>query len=206
MSDAQASPIRAAWATQDPLLTTYYDTEWGMPVRDEAGVFEQLTLEAFQAGLTWLTVLRKREAFRAAFEDFDPEVVAGFGDDDIDRLMHDQGIIRNRTKIVSTIENARATLALHKRGATLSSIVWSHMPEVSPSPETDDEVPSSSPESTALAQDLRSNGFRCIGPTTAFALMASIGVVDAHLVDSHRRGASGIWNIDGTRRGGPAMV
>lgn len=193
-------PERASWATTDPLLMDYYDTEWGMPIRDEAGIFERLSLEAFQSGLSWITVLRKREAFRAAFEEFVPERVAAFGDDTITRLMGDAGIIRNRRKIEATITNARATLGLRERGEDLSSLVWSFMPERSPVPESDAEVPSSSPESVALAAALKQRGFAFVGPTTMYALMTAIGIVDAHLVTSHRRGCSGLWNIDGTRR------
>lgn len=191
---------RAAWAATDPLLMDYYDTEWGMPVRDEAGIFERLSLEAFQSGLSWATVLRKREAFRAAFEGFVPERVAAFSDDTTTRLMGNAGIIRNRRKIEATITNAQATLELRERGEDLSSLVWSFMPERSPAPVSDAEVPSSSAESVALAAALKQRGFVFVGPTTMYALMTAIGIVDAHLVTSHRRGCSGLWNIDGTRR------
>lgn len=201
MRDRAPAPMRAAWAHQDPLLTEYYDTEWGMPVTDEAGVFERLTLEAFQSGLSWLVVLRKRDAFRAAFDGFDPNLVAGYGEAEVDRLLADPGIIRNRMKVTATIGNARATLRLREDGQSLQQIVWSYMPERSPCPEHDAEVPSTSPESVALAKDLRARGFRFVGPTTAFALMTAIGIADAHLVSSHRRGCSGLWNIDGTRTG-----
>lgn len=191
---------RANWATTDPLLTDYYDHEWGMPVTDESGVFERLVLEGFQSGLSWITVLRKREAFRAAFHDFDPEVIAAYGERDIERLMSDVGIIRNRSKIEATIGNARATLQLRDEiDGGLSGLVWSHMPEVSPVPLTDRDVPSTSEESKALAKALKKRGFRYVGPTTLYALMCAIGVVDAHTVDSHRRGCSGLWNADGTR-------
>src|SRR6218665_2565566 len=121
-------PIRSDWATGDPLLTEYYDTEWGMPVYDEAGVFERLSLEAFQSGLSWLTVLRKREAFRAAFAGFDPAAVAEYGEADVERLLGDAGIIRNRSKIRATITNARATLRLRERGESLAGLGWSSMP------------------------------------------------------------------------------
>ncbi len=192
-------PVRAAWAETDPLLTEYYDTEWGMPVYDEAGVFERLSLEGFQSGLSWLTVLRKRSAFRAAFAGFEPAAVAGFGDAEIERLLGDPGIIRNRRKIEATIRNARAVLALRDTGGSLPGLVWSYMPERSPAPHTEAEVPSSSPESVALAKDLRKRGFSFVGPTTAYALMGAIGIVDAHLVWSHRRGCSGLWTIEGER-------
>lgn len=195
---ADSQPSRAAWATSDPLLTLYYDTEWGMPVRDEHGVFERLSLEAFQSGLSWLTVLRKRDAFRAAFEGFDPERVAAFDDDDTARLLQDSAIIRNRMKIEATIRNARATLRLRDDGG-LEALVWSFMPERSPAPETDTEVPATSVESIALAKELKRRDFAFVGPTTAYALMSAIGIVDTHLVTSHRRGCSGLWEIDGTR-------
>ncbi|UTX52036.1 DNA-3-methyladenine glycosylase I [Leucobacter aridicollis] len=198
MTDTEAAPSRAAWALQAPVLTEYYDTEWGMPVRDERGVFERLTLEAFQSGLSWLTILRKRENFRAAFQGFDLATIAEYSDADIERLLADEGIIRNRAKIEATISNAKAVLALNAAGESLSELVWSHTPALSPVPETDAEVPTTSPESEALAKALKKRGFRFVGPTTMYALMSAIGVVDVHLVSSHRRGCSGLWNIDGT--------
>lgn len=192
-------PIRSAWATTDPLLTEYYDTEWGVPVFDEAGVFERLSLEAFQSGLSWLTVLRKREAFRSAFAGFDPDAVAAFDERDTARLLGDTGIIRNRMKIEATIRNAGATVRLREEGTDLAQLVWSYMPERSPAPANEAEVPSSSQESTALAKELKRRGFRFVGPTTVYALMTAIGIVDVHLVTSHRRGCSGLWRVDGAR-------
>ncbi|WP_226344338.1 DNA-3-methyladenine glycosylase I [Agilicoccus flavus] len=189
---------RPAWASTDPLLREYYDTEWGLPVRDERGFFERLSLEAFQSGLSWATILRKRPAFRSAFADFDPELVAQFGDVDVERLMADAGIVRNARKIDATIGNARATLTLRERGG-LADLVWSFAPARTPMPRTTAEVPATSPESVALAKELRSAGFSFVGPTTMFALMEAVGVVDTHLLDSHRRGSSGIWSPDGTR-------
>mgnify|MGYP001415219703 CR=1 FL=1 len=195
----ESDVTRASWANSSELLRTYYDTEWGMPVTDEAGVFERLSLEAFQSGLAWATVLRKREAFRSAFEGFDPDRVANFDERDVARLLEDAGIIRNRLKIESTIGNARATLRLREEGPGLAPLVWSFMPERSPTPSTESEVPSTSSESMALAKELKRRGFAFVGPTTVYALMAAIGIVDAHLVTSHRRGCSGLWEIDGTR-------
>ena len=183
---------RPAWAATDPLLREYYDTECGMPVRDEHGVFERLSLEAFQSGLSWRTVLAKRPAFRRAFADFDPEAVAGFGEDEIERLLADAGIIRNRAKILATIGNARATLQMRADGG-LAAFVWSFQPERTPEPRTLAEVPSTSPESVALSTALRASGFRFVGPTTMFALMEAIGIIDTHLLGSHRRGTSGVW-------------
>lgn len=193
-SDALARP---AWAASDPLLTRYYDEEWGMPVRDERGLFERLSLEAFQSGLSWATILRKREAFRAAFADFDPDAVAAFDDDDVARLMADAGIVRNRRKIDATIANARATVALRSEGG-LPALIWSFRPERTPAPEAPADVPTGSPESVALARALKARGFRHVGPTTMFALMEAVGIVDTHLVGSHRRGSSGVWRADGT--------
>ncbi|HEY4615152.1 MAG TPA: DNA-3-methyladenine glycosylase I [Citricoccus sp.] len=183
---------RPAWAAADPLLREYYDTEWGLPVRDEHGVFERLSLEAFQSGLSWRTVLAKRPAFRSAFAGFDPEAVARFGDADVERLLGEAGIIRNRAKILATIGNARATLELRGDGG-LAAFVWSFQPDRTPEPRTADEVPSTSPESVALSTALRARGFRFVGPTTMFALMEAIGIVDTHLLGSHRRGSSGVW-------------
>lgn len=184
---------RPAWAATDPLLRAYYDTEWGMPVRDEQGLYERISLEAFQAGLSWATILRKRPAFREAFAGFDPEVVARFDEADEQRLLADAGIVRNRAKIAATITNARATLDLRERGG-LVDLVWSYRPEVTPRPRTAAEVPTRSPESVVLSKRLRKEGFAFVGPTTMFALMEAVGIVDTHLVGSHRRGSSGVWD------------
>lgn len=191
--DGLARPV---WASTDPLLRDYYDTEWGLPVRDERGLFERLSLEAFQSGLSWATILRKRPAFRAAFADFDPEVVARFDDDDRARLMADAGIVRNRLKVDATIRNARATLDLRADGG-LVDLVWSFRPAETPRPRTMAEVPTTSPESIALSKALKAKGFTFVGPTTMHALMEAAGVVDTHLVDSHRRGSSGVWGDAG---------
>ncbi|MBS4101797.1 DNA-3-methyladenine glycosylase I [Tsukamurella paurometabola] len=182
---------RPAWAA-DGLLREYYDTEWGMPIRDERGLFERIALEGFQAGLSWATVLRKRPAFRAAFADFDPDAVAAFDEGDVERLIADAGIIRNRQKIEATIGNARAVVALREDGG-LVDLVWSFRPEHTPAPRTMAEVATTSPESVALSKELRRRGFRFVGPTTMYALMQAVGIVDDHLVGSHRRGSSGVW-------------
>ncbi|MEW1979178.1 DNA-3-methyladenine glycosylase I [Kocuria palustris] len=184
--------LRPEWAAAGPLLQQYYDTEWGMPIRDEQGLFERLSLEAFQSGLSWATILRKRPAFREAFAGFDPEAVAGFGDDDEARLMADAGIVRNRAKIRATITNAQATIALRDEGG-LAQLIWSFQPETTPQPRTMAEVPTQSPESKAMSKALKMEGFVFVGPTTMYALMSAIGMVDLHLMGSHRRGASGIW-------------
>lgn len=183
---------RPAWASADPLLREYYDTEWGLPVRDERGMYERVSLEAFQAGLSWATILRKRPAFRAAFDDFVPEVVAEYDDRAVERLMADAGIVRNRAKILAAITNARATLDLRDKGG-LVDFVWSFQPDRTPAPRTVAEIPTKSPESLALSKALRKEGFTFVGPTTMYALMEAIGVVDTHLLDSHRRGTSGVW-------------
>ncbi len=187
---------RPAWAATDPLLREYYDTEWGMPVRDERGVFERLSLEAFQSGLSWATILRKRPAFRKAFAGFEPDAVAAFREDDVERLLADAGIVRNRAKILATISNAAATVRLREADDVdggLAGLVWSYKPERTPEPRTLAEVPTRSAESEAMARDLKRRGFRFVGPTTAFALMEALGIVDTHLVGSHRRGSSGVW-------------
>jgi len=189
---------RPAWAATDPMMRDYYDTEWGVPVAGERAVFERLSLEAFQAGLSWATILRKRPAFRELFHDFDPDVVAGMTDDDVERLMGEPRIIRNRAKILATRSNARATLELRADGG-LEALVWSYRPERTPVPRRMDEVPSTTPESVALSKDLRRRGFRFVGPTTVHALMEAIGIVDTHLLASHRRGVSGLWKQDGSR-------
>jgi len=189
---------RPAWAATDPLMREYYDTEWGVPVVGERAVFERLSLEAFQAGLSWATILRKRPAFREVFHGFDPDAVAAMSDDDVERLMGEPRIIRNRAKILATRTNARATVALREEGG-LEALVWSYRPETTPLPRTMEDVPSRTPESVALSKELRRRGFSFVGPTTMHALMEAIGIVDTHLLGSHRRGVSGLWNSDGTR-------
>lgn len=182
---------RPPWAT-GPLLQRYYDTEWGMPVRDERGLYERIPLEAFQGGLSWATVLRKREAFRDAFDNFDPDVVARYTAADVDRLLGRSDIIRNRRKIEAAISNAVATIALRVDGG-LAGLVWSFKPSATLAPARFEEIPTVSAESTALARALRKRGFCFVGPTSMFALMEAVGIVDAHLVASHRRGSSGVW-------------
>lgn len=183
---------RPAWAATDPLLRDYYDGEWGLPVRDEQGLYERISLEAFQAGLSWATILRKRPAFRAAFADFHPETVAAFTEDEVERLLQDAGIVRNRLKIRAAITNARATIDLRADGG-LVDFVWGFQPDLTPEPTALDQIPTSSPESVALSKALRGRGFVFVGPTTMYALMEAIGMVDTHLLDSHRRGSSGVW-------------
>lgn len=183
---------RPQWASSDLLMREYYDTEWGMPVRDEQGLFERLSLEAFQAGLSWATILRKRPAFREAFADFNPDKVALFNEADVQRLMNDAGIVRNQRKILATINNAHATIKLRDKGG-LADFIWSFQPDETPQPHTIAEIPTKSAESLALSKALRKEGFNFVGPTTMYALMEAVGIVDTHLLDSHRRGTSGVW-------------
>lgn len=187
--DGLARPL---WASSNEMLRRYYDTEWGMPVTDETGLFERLSLECFQSGLSWAIILSKREAFRDAFAQFDPEKVALFSETDFERLIEDPRIVRNRLKIRATIANAQATLALRDEGG-LAQLIWSHQPEQTPKPRAMSEIPTQSEESKALAKELKKRGFKFVGPTTMFALMEAVGMVDTHLLGSHRRGTSGIW-------------
>jgi DNA-3-methyladenine glycosylase I len=165
----------------DPLYAAYHDDEWGAPVTDERGLFERVSLEAFQSGLSWLTILRKREAFRAAFADFDPDAVARFGDDDVARLLGDAGIVRNRAKIEATIANARATVDLRDSGTPLPALVWSHRPAQQPAPARLADLPVHVPEAVALAKELKRAGFRFVGPTTVYAAMEACGLVNDHV-------------------------
>lgn len=183
---------RTPWGDSHPLLREYYDTEWGMPLYGEQELFERVSLEAFQSGLSWLTILQKRPAFRLAFHEFDPDRVATMTDDELEELLLNPAIIRNRQKIFATRANARATIALREHGG-LPALIWSFKPAETPSPRTVTEVPTSSPESLALSKELRRRGFAFVGPTTMYALMEAIGIVDTHLIGSHRRGSSGIW-------------
>ncbi|MDP8967052.1 MAG: DNA-3-methyladenine glycosylase I [Actinomycetota bacterium] len=181
MAAEPGAPIRC-WPTSDPLYIAYHDDEWGRPVRDERRLLERLCLEGFQSGLAWITILRKRERFRAAFCGFDPERLARFGDGDVERVLADAGIVRNRAKIEATIANARATVALHDAGETLDALLWSFAPDVpAPAPRTLQDVPAATRESIALARELKRRGFRFVGPTTAYALMQATGIVNDHL-------------------------
>lgn len=178
-----AAPVTVrCFGTGDPLYEAYHDEEWGRPVHGDAALYERLSLEAFQSGLSWLTILRKRNAFRSAFAGFDPVVVAGFGDDDVQRLLADAGIVRNRRKIDATIANARALVALHDAGRTLDDVVWGHRPARHRRPRTLAELPAQTAESVALAKELKSVGFVFVGPTTAYASMQACGVVNDHFV------------------------
>ena len=179
---------RCWWGAGDPLYVAYHDDEWGRPLRDEHALFGLLCLEFFQSGLSWLTILRKRPAFFEAFDGFDPGVVAGYGDAEVDRLMADAGIVRNRSKIDAAIANARALVAMHEQGETLVDLLFSFAPEAGSDERPDDgrfrsmgDIPSRTPASVAMSKALKARGFRFVGPVVAYALMQSAGIVDDHL-------------------------
>ncbi|MBV5284495.1 MAG: DNA-3-methyladenine glycosylase I [Methyloversatilis discipulorum] len=183
-----AAPARCTWCGQDPLYVDYHDSEWGVPVRDERELFERLILEGAQAGLAWITILRKRDGYRRAFAGFDVQRIARYDEDDRARLMADAGIVRNRLKIDATIGNARALLALHERGGSLSDLLWDAVggqPMVNHWRRLGD-CPSSTPLSDQLSKELARLGFRFVGSTIVYAWMQSVGVVNDHLVDCFR--------------------
>lgn len=207
--------IRPSWAATDPLLRDYYDTEWGKPVTSERGIFERLVLESFQSGLSWSTILKKRQAFRSAFASFVPEAVAAFTDKDRERLMRDAGIVRNRRKIDAAITNARAVIALrsalaaeadaHRAGRMeeaplahllrprqsyprhLGELVWLYQPSRHPQPEKAGDVPAQTEESRALSLELKRRGFVFVGPVTALALMSAVGIANTDIIGTWKR-------------------
>lgn len=174
---------RCWWCLGADDLIRYHDDEWGRTLHGEVELFERLTLEAFQSGLSWLTILRKRENFRAAFDRFEVERIAGYGDEDVRRLMDDAGIVRNRRKIEATITNARAARELHAGGETLDELLWSFAPEPEsrPAPRSAKDLDSFTAESKAMAKELKRRGFVFVGPTTSYALMEAAGMVNDHL-------------------------
>jgi DNA-3-methyladenine glycosylase I len=182
---------RCGWCVAAPDYAAYHDAEWGRPVADDIRLYEKICLEGFQSGLSWLTILRKREGFRQAFAGFDPLVVAGFGPAEVDRLLGDAGIVRHRGKIEATVANARATLAAQERHGSLAALVWSFEPtrRGRPVPKRLGDLSSTTAESTALSKALRTLGFRFVGPTTAYAAMESLGLVNDHLAGCHVRAA-----------------
>ena len=182
---------RCGWGGSAPEYVAYHDDEWGRPTIDDVRIYEKLCLEGFQSGLSWLTILRKREAFRRAFAGFDIAAVAGFGPAHVARLLADAGIVRHRGKIEAAIANARAALDVQARSGSLAAFVWSSEPARGkrPVPVTLVDVPSTSPESTALSKGLRNAGFRFVGPTTAYAAMQALGIVNDHLRGCHVRAA-----------------
>jgi DNA-3-methyladenine glycosylase I len=181
-ASAQAAAGRRCFGDGDPLLERYHDEEWGFPVIDERGLFERLALESFQSGLSWRTILVRRDAFRVAFAEFQPDALARYADTEVERLLADSGIIRNRAKIEATIANARAAVALRAHGTSLEALLRSHAPKrPRPAPASWEDVPPTTRESEALARELKARGFRFVGPTTAYALMQACGLVDDHL-------------------------
>jgi len=179
--------LRCPWSLSSPDYLSYHDDEWGRPVHDDTVIFERLCLEAFQSGLSWLTILRKRENFRRAFHGFDMAAVARFGPDDVSRLLADPGIVRNRAKIEAAIANARAGLAL---SVGLADLIWQYADGDAPPPVRLADVPAATSQSKALAKELRTLGFRFTGPVTAYATMQACGVVNDHLVDCISRNAA----------------
>lgn len=192
MTDLRTGPdglARCGWVGDDPEYRRYHDDEWGRPLRGDWALFEKMSLEGFQAGLSWITILRKRPRFREVFAGFEPAAVAAFGDDDVERLMADAGIIRNRAKILATISNAQRVTAMD--AGELDTLMWSFAPAARPEanrPVAFADVPATTAASDALSKELRRRGFRFVGPTTMYALMQSAGMVDDHLVGCHRAG------------------
>lgn len=172
---------RCWWCGDDPLYVRYHDTEWGRPQHDDRMLFEKLSLEGFQAGLSWITILRKRARFREVFGDFHPATVAGFGEPEVDELLADAGIVRHRGKIEAVIGNARCMLEQFPADGSFAEFVWSHAPPARPAPWRPDQIPSVTEESTKLSSELRRRGWRFVGPTTVYAFMQSMGLVDDHL-------------------------
>jgi DNA-3-methyladenine glycosylase I len=190
---------RCWWGGSSPDYVGYHDSEWGRPVTDDCGLYERMVLEGFQSGLSWLTILRKRENFRAAFAGFEIDAVARFDDRDVDRLLADAGIVRHRGKIDAAIANAVAARAMRTKGESLAELIWSYAPTGRRrAPRSLDELPAITPESTALSKDLKKRGFRFVGPTTAYAMMQAGGLVNDHVagcwvraeVEAERRGAA----------------
>ncbi len=186
--NASAEPVRCPWSEVDDLMRAYHDREWGVPVHDDRTHFEYLVLDAFQAGLSWATILRKREAFRRAFADFDPEEVARFGDGDVDRLLGDEGIVRNRQKIVASIGNARAFLEVREEFGSFDDYIWRFVDgdPVRKGWERQEEVPAATERSQGMSRDLKRRGFGFVGPTICYAYMQAAGLVNDHLVSCFR--------------------
>ena len=182
------SKVRCDWATNDPLYVAYHDTEWGLPVHDDRKLFEFLVLEGAQAGLSWLTILRKRESYRAAFDGFDPEKVAAYGEADIARLLADEGIVRNKLKVRSAVRNALAFLNIQKEFGSFDAYSWAFVDgaPVNNKIRTMDDVPAATPASEALSKDLKSRGFNFVGPTIMYAHMQAVGMVNDHVLNCFR--------------------
>jgi len=183
MGEPADDRVRCGWATSAPEYLAYHDDEWGRPLHGTVELFERMTLEGFQSGLSWLIILRKRPAFRAAFAGFDPAAVARFDDDDVARLLGDAGIVRNRSKIEAAVANARAVVALD---VPFNELLWSFTPATHVRPATISDVPAVTAESTAMAKELKRRGMRFVGPTTCYALMQAAGLVDDHIATCWR--------------------
>jgi DNA-3-methyladenine glycosylase I len=189
MTGSEGGTRRRCWGTGDPLMEAYHDLEWGTPVRDDRLLFEHLTLDCFQAGLSWRTILYKREAFRRAFDGFDPERIARYGKADVARLLRDAGIIRNRLKIEAAIANARAYLTMRDVGESFSDFLWSFTgggTRLSKTARRWQDIPAHSPESDAMAAALKQRGFRFVGTTICYAFMQAVGMVDDHMAGCFR--------------------
>lgn len=181
MSTSEATAVVRCWTSTDPVYNDYHDFEWGRPVTDERGLYERLCLEALQSGLSWTLILRRREGLRAAFAGFDPDAVARFGEPEVERLLGDARVIRNRRKLEAIVANARATVALRETGEPLERLLWSHRPEPRPAPRGWADVPAATPESKELAKTLKRAGFGFVGPTTVYATMQAAGLLNDHL-------------------------
>ncbi|MBI3094897.1 MAG: DNA-3-methyladenine glycosylase I [Rhodocyclales bacterium] len=193
MTDTTTSSPRCPWCGDDPLYVLYHDTEWGVPCHDERTLFEFLILEGAQAGLSWITILRKRENYRRAFDNFDPARIARYGEQDVARLLGDAGIVRNRLKIAASISNARATLELYEQGGSLDQLLWAFVdgrPRINRRRRLA-EIPAITPQAEALSKELKRRGFRFIGPTVVYAHMQATGMVNDHLVSCPRHAALG---------------
>jgi DNA-3-methyladenine glycosylase I len=183
--------IRCPWPKEDPLYVSYHDNEWGVPEYDDRALFEKLILDGFQAGLSWITILRKRDNFRKAFDDFDPEKIARYTPRKVEALMQDAGIVRNRLKVEGTVLSARAYLDIMEKGGGFSDLLWGHLnrrPKVNEF-KTLKSVPAETPLSRAISKDLASRGFKFVGPTIVYAFMQAVGMVNDHLVSCHRHEA-----------------
>jgi len=178
--------VRCEWAGSDPLMVSYHDEEWGVGCHDDRDLFERLILEGFQAGLSWSTILRKRQAFIRAFDGFDPDIVAGYGPDDVARLLADAGIVRNRLKVSAAISNAQAFLETRDAFGSFDAYIWQFAPEPGARPRSLADIPATTPESDAMSKDLKRRGFRFVGSTICYAFMQSAGLVDDHVASCFR--------------------
>ena len=187
MTQSPSSVVRCDWAGNDPLMVAYHDEEWGVPCHDDRDLFERLILEGFQAGLSWSTILRKRQAFVRAFDGFDPKIVAGYGQVDVARLLNDAGIVRNRLKVAAAISNAQAFLETRDAFGSFDAYIWQFAPEPRPRrPRSLEDIPATTPESDAMSNDLKRRGFRFVGSTICYSFMQSAGLVDDHVESCFR--------------------